>query len=98
MNVLLLTASLAVSAIGAAVNCQPSGNAAPSVNKTTCNGIVYEYEELAGYGYVVSDAVDKFGDTLGGLGSSIHLDSRAWKKLGNGSYSGVLWSLPDRGW
>ncbi|KAF3062240.1 hypothetical protein GL218_03000 [Daldinia childiae] len=98
MNALLLTASLAVSAIGAAVKCRASDSAAPSVNKTTCNGIVYEYEELAGYGYVVSDVVDKFGDTLGGLGSSIHLDSGAWKKLENGSYSGVLWSLPDRGW
>ncbi|KAI1478050.1 esterase-like activity of phytase-domain-containing protein [Daldinia eschscholtzii] len=98
MKGLLLIASLAVSASGAAVKCRTSDNAPSIVNKTTCNGIVYEYEELAGYGYVVSNAVDKFGDTLGGLGSSIHLDSGAWKKLDNGSYSGVLWSLPDRGW
>ncbi|KAI1777457.1 esterase-like activity of phytase-domain-containing protein [Hypoxylon cercidicola] len=69
-----------------------------AVNKTTCNGIDYRPEELAGYGYVVADAVDKFDDTLGGLGSSIHVDLAAWKKLDNGSYTGVLWSMPDRGW
>ncbi|CAJ2504837.1 Uu.00g122310.m01.CDS01 [Anthostomella pinea] len=63
-----------------------------------CNGRSYAYEELAGYGYVVSDAVDKFGDTLGGLGSSLHLEQGAWEKRPNGSYSGILWALPDRGW
>ncbi|KAI0839689.1 esterase-like activity of phytase-domain-containing protein [Hypoxylon sp. FL0890] len=98
MNTLLVTISLAASAIGAAVHGRTGAVASSAVNKTTCNGIDYEYEELAGYGYVVSDAVDKFGDTLGGLGSSMHLERGAWKKLQNGSYSGVLWSLPDRGW
>ncbi|KAL7621973.1 hypothetical protein AAE478_007474 [Parahypoxylon ruwenzoriense] len=99
MNRLLLTISLAAGAIGATIRSRGYGVSSPSVvNKTTCNGVKYEYEELAGYGYVVSDAVDKLGDTLGGLGSSIHLDRSAWRKLDNGSYSGVLWSLPDRGW
>ncbi|KAI1387583.1 esterase-like activity of phytase-domain-containing protein [Hypoxylon trugodes] len=98
MNSLLTTVSIIAGAVGAAAKCVPRAPQASTVNKTTCNGITYEYEELAGYGYVVSDAVDKFGDTLGGLGSSLHLEQGAWKKLDNGSYSGVLWSLPDRGW
>ncbi|KAI1177025.1 esterase-like activity of phytase-domain-containing protein [Nemania sp. FL0916] len=68
------------------------------VNSTSCNGVNYVYNELAGYGLVTSNVVDKFGDTLGGLGSSLHLDQGAWKKHCNGSYTGVLWSLPDRGW
>ncbi|KAI1099226.1 esterase-like activity of phytase-domain-containing protein [Jackrogersella minutella] len=97
MNILLITASLAASTIGATLHDR-AALAFSAVNKTTCNGVDYEYEELAGYGYVVSDAVDKFGDTLGGLGSSIHLEKGAWKKLVNESYSGVLWTLPDRGW
>jgi hypothetical protein len=69
---------------------------ASSVNSTTCNGNEYVYEELAGYGLIASDALDQFGDTLGGLGSAIHLES--WERLDNGSYIGTLWSLPDRGW
>ncbi|OTA90465.1 hypothetical protein M434DRAFT_397999 [Hypoxylon sp. CO27-5] len=98
MNALLVTVSLATSAYGVVIHDRAGATTSSAVNKTICNGIDYEYEELAGYGYVVSDAVDKFGDTLGGLGSSIHLEQGAWKNLDNGSYSGVLWSLPDRGW
>jgi hypothetical protein len=92
MAALFLTAALAATAAGRALVPRVSG-----VNSTTCNGKDYVYEELAGYGFVVSDSVDKFGDTLGGIGSSIHMDSN-WKKLCNGSYTGTLWTLPDRGW
>ncbi|KAF2093956.1 hypothetical protein NA57DRAFT_80961 [Rhizodiscina lignyota] len=69
----------------------------PVVNQTTCNGKTYVYEELAGYGFVPGDARDKFGDTIGGIGSSIALDLKAWKKHGK-SWTGILWGLPDRGW
>lgn len=68
------------------------------VNQTTCNGKTYTYQELAGYGFVPGNARDEFGDTLGGIGSAIALDRTQWRKLGNGSYTGVLWGLPDRGW
>lgn len=40
------------------------------VNSTTCNGKSYSYNELAGYGVIPSDARDKFGDTIGGIGSA----------------------------
>ncbi|KAI0413171.1 esterase-like activity of phytase-domain-containing protein [Xylaria grammica] len=89
----LVTAALVALASSAAIEERTAG-----VNSTTCNGNSYVYDELAGYGYVVSNAIDKFGDTLGGLGSSLHLDKSRWQKHCNGSYSGVLWSLPDRGW
>ncbi|KAI8628800.1 esterase-like activity of phytase-domain-containing protein [Xylariaceae sp. FL1651] len=89
----ILAATLAACASGAAIQKQATG-----VNSTSCNGNNYVYEELAGYGFVASNAIDKFGDTLGGFGSSLHLDQGAWKKHCNGSYSGVLWALPDRGW
>lgn len=67
------------------------------VSQTTCNGQTYTYNELAGYGFVPSDAYDKFGDTSGGIGSSLAFDRSLWKKNGTG-YSGVVWALPDRGW
>ncbi|GAP91457.1 putative outer membrane autotransporter protein [Rosellinia necatrix] len=92
---LILAATLVASASTSAVTV---GKRTAGVNSTTCNGSRYVYNELAGYGFVPPNAVDKFGDTLGGLGSSLHLDQSAWKKHHNGSYSGILWSLPDRGW
>ncbi|KAI1371475.1 esterase-like activity of phytase-domain-containing protein [Hypoxylon crocopeplum] len=98
MKTLLPIAYLAIPIHGATVHGRSHYTRQSAVSETACNGINYEYEELAAYGYVVSDAVDKFGDTLGGLGSSTHLDQAAWKKLDNGSYTGVLWSLTDRGW
>ncbi|KAF2115909.1 esterase-like activity of phytase-domain-containing protein [Lophiotrema nucula] len=72
----------------------------PVVNKTTCGGKTYVYEELAGFGFLKSDARDKFGDTIGGIGSAIALDKKSWKKKGgkSESYEGIIYGLPDRGW
>ena len=68
-----------------------------AVNTTTCNGETYVYEELAGYGYLPSNGQDKYGDTLGGIGSSIAMDKKSWRRDGKG-YKGLLYALPDRGW
>jgi hypothetical protein len=46
----------------------------------------------------INDFLDKFGDTLGGWGSAIALDRAQWKKLPDGSFTGILYALPDRGW
>ncbi|KAL8955267.1 MAG: hypothetical protein Q9183_006718, partial [Haloplaca sp. 2 TL-2023] len=67
------------------------------VNQTTCNGNEYVYRQLAGCGTVPSDARDSYGDTLGGFGSSAAVDIKSWRKLKNGSYTGTLYALPDRG-
>ncbi|KAI9782837.1 MAG: hypothetical protein M1839_004588 [Geoglossum umbratile] len=69
---------------------------AASVNKITCNGQDFKYKELAGYGAVPSDSRDKFGDTLS-IGSSLALDRSSWSKK-HGTYEGIVWGLPDRGW
>lgn len=66
-----------------------------SVNQTTCNDRSYSYDGLAGYGFIPSDFRDKTGDTLGGPSSAV-FDS--WEKLDDGSYEGVIYTLPDRGW
>ena len=49
--------------------------AAQVVNQTLCNGKNYTYQELAGFGLIPGDARDKFGDTIGGIGSAIALDN-----------------------
>ena len=73
-----------------------TANAKP-VKTTTCNGKTFVYEELAGYGFLPSNARDKTGDTLGGIGSSIAMDKKSWRRDGK-SYKGLLYALPDRGW
>ena len=77
---------------------QPSPAPLPVTNLTTCNGEQYTYQELAGYGFVPSDARDKFGDTLGGYGSAIALDRSQWRKVRDGEYTGIVYAIPDRGW
>ncbi|KAI1268127.1 esterase-like activity of phytase-domain-containing protein [Xylariaceae sp. FL1019] len=84
--------------LAAGVSAATLEKRAAGVNSTTCNGANYVYQELAGYGRLAGNSTDKFGDTLGGIGSSIHLDQTTWKKHCNGSYSGLLWAIPDRGW
>ena len=81
----------------------PSYGQSPSsvVNQTTCAGQTYVYESLAGFGFAPSDARDKFGDTLGGFGSSVTIDEKSWQKStvkGTTKYTGILYAIPDRGW
>ncbi len=71
---------------------------AQAINSATCNGKYYSYNQLAGYGFVPSAFRDKFGDTVGGHGSAIALDLTTWTLNGDGTYTGILWTLPDRGW
>ena len=87
---ILVSALLPLAAIAA-----PTTTASAPVTVTTCVGQTYVYNELAGYGFIPNDARDKFGDTIGGIGSAIALKS--WVKLGN-SYEGIVFVQPDRGW
>lgn len=74
-------------------------DAASAVNTTTCRGQSYAYTQLAGYGALSGHARDKFGDTIGGIGSAIALELSSWALSADGTtYTGMLWGLPDRGW
>ncbi|KAI9712339.1 MAG: hypothetical protein M1820_001552 [Bogoriella megaspora] len=84
-----------LAAIGSLALAAPASS---FVNQTTCNGNTYTYNQLAGYGFLPSDGRDKFGDTLGGIGSSATIDPKSWRKINGSSYTGILWALPDRGW
>lgn len=63
-----------------------------------CNGAKYTNHGLVGYGFIPSNARDKYGDTLGGFGSSVAIEQGSWKRNEDGTYSGIAWCLPDRGW
>ncbi|EQL38522.1 hypothetical protein RJZ56_007611 [Blastomyces dermatitidis] len=68
------------------------------VKKVTCGGNTYKYHGLEGYGFVPSNAVDKYGDTMGGIGSSLAIEPSSWHRRKDGTYEGIAWALPDRGW
>lgn len=96
-----LTTWISVSYILPLVSCLPKSanrsESATPVNRTTCDGRTYSYDELAGYGFVPSDFRDETGDTSGGP-SSVAFDASSWKKTRDGTYEGLIWGLPDRGW
>lgn len=101
MGILQFTAVVLSLQLGLGALASPVDNITPTigpsfVTETVCDGDKYVYERLAGYGLVVSDARDKFGDTMS-FGSSIAIDKKSWK-FKNGVYTGILWGLPDRGW
>jgi hypothetical protein len=62
------------------------------------NGAKYTNHGLVGYGFMPSTELDKYRDTLGGIGSSVAIEQGSWKKNDDGTYSGMAWCLPDRGW
>ncbi|RAQ44403.1 hypothetical protein AFGD_008091 [Aspergillus flavus] len=68
------------------------------VNQTTCGGTTYAYTGLEGYGFIPSNATDKYGDTIGGIGSSIAIKPDSWRRTAPNTYSGIVYALPDRGW
>jgi hypothetical protein len=61
-------------------------------------GATFVNKGLVGVARVPSNATDEFGETLGGFGSGMAADLHRWHKDRNGSYRGVLYMLPDRGW
>lgn len=93
----LKLATLAAPLLAALAAAAPA--AAKDVSSATCFGQKYTYRSLAGYGLVAPDARDKFGDTIGGIGSAVAFEAGSWQRKKDGErYEGTLWVLPDRGW
>src|SRR6185312_483240 len=61
-------------------------------------GSTFVNKGLVGVARVPSSARDKYGDTLGGFGSAMAIQPGSWKRSKNGTYTGILVAVPDRGW
>jgi opacity protein-like surface antigen len=83
---------------GAAVAATLMGGAAAAQQSVVFEGSTFVNQGLVGVARVPSDARDQFGDTLGGFGSAMAMDLNRWRKSRDGSYSGTLFMVPDRGW
>ncbi|OIW34207.1 outer membrane autotransporter [Coniochaeta ligniaria NRRL 30616] len=98
---LLVAGLVAIAATSHLCSAAPSASTTTTtqpapVFSTTCNGNPYVYNELAGYGFVAGNAVDKYGDTIS-IGSSLTIRDWSYNKK-SGVFGGTLYGLPDRGW
>ena len=66
-------------------------------SSVSLGGLTYVNKGLVGVGNFSSSALDSRGDTLGSF-SSFKIDTNTWRKNLDGSYSGTLYTLPDRGY
>jgi hypothetical protein len=69
-----------------------------SAQSVNFEGQTFVNKGLVGVARVPSNAVDQFGDTLGGFGSGMAMDLESWHRNRDGSFGGTLYMLPDRGW
>lgn len=71
---------------------------APTVSSSVnLGGQNFVNKGLVGVGVFATNVIDGRGDTFGSF-SSFKVDHNTWRKNANGSYSGTLYTLPDRGY
>jgi hypothetical protein len=71
---------------------------APTVSSSVSfGGQSFVNKGLVGVGVFATNVIDGRGDTFGSF-SSFKIDHNTWRKNTNGSYSGTLYTLPDRGY
>lgn len=71
--------------------------AAQPVATVSVGGSTWVNHGLVGVGRIPAAAKDKFGETFGSF-SAFTFEPGTWKRLADGSYSGRLFTQPDRGY
>lgn len=92
----LLANALLASTMGAAVYTTPHLVSQPAPRVLEFGGQRYVDHGLVAAGTLPAATVDFLGDTLGSF-SSLAVAPGSWRRDADGSYHGVLWTLPDRG-
>lgn len=96
----LSTLSLAM--VAPAVFAQSTVNTTPNITTTagaesqTLGGSTFVNQGLIGAGRLDANTRDFNGDTLGSF-SGAAIDLTSWRRDANGTYSAILYTLPDRG-
>ena len=95
----VLALGLALVAPAAAQSRQittPNVTTEAGTQTVTLNGEVFANKGLIGVGRLDANTRDFAGETLGSF-SGMALDLRSWRKNADGSYTGSMFTLPDRG-
>ncbi|MFZ4605523.1 MAG: esterase-like activity of phytase family protein [Caulobacter sp.] len=74
----------------------PNITTAAGATSVTFRGYTFVNQGLIGVGRVSATGRDFANETLGSF-SGMAMDLSSWRRNSNGSYSGSLWTLPDRG-
>ncbi len=90
---------------GSVLRANPPVKSTPQLDSTPVgasssvafSGVKYVNKGLVGVGVVSASTRDERGDTLGSF-SSFKVDPLTWHRNADGSYAGVLYVLPDRGY
>jgi uncharacterized protein YhjY with autotransporter beta-barrel domain len=69
----------------------------PGAVSKTLEGNTFINQGLVGTGSVSAQAKDYLGDSLGSF-SSMAIDLNTWRRNADGTYSGTIFTLPDRGY
>lgn len=99
-----LFAAASAVALAAAAGAQAQSTVITAPNVTTASGstsvtfrgYTYVNQGLVGVGRLSATGRDFANETLGSF-SGMAIDLPSWRRLADGSYSGLLWTLPDRG-
>ncbi|WVQ67983.1 uncharacterized protein L199_006189 [Kwoniella botswanensis] len=93
----LVNPSTSASSVAPSVSASATSAGPNPAYQTTVsfNGKTYINKGLVGFGAIEGDAVDSYGETIGSLGSAIHLQS--FQRDADGFYAGVMITQPDRG-
>ena len=92
---LLSAATLLAAALGASFTApHRPADAPPRTHEI--DGRTHVDHGLVAAGMLPADTIDFLGDTLGSF-SSFAVAPGSWRRHDDGSYEGVLWTLPDRG-
>jgi hypothetical protein len=75
---------------------RPNTTTAPGAEQVTLEGQVFVNQGLIGAGRLDANVRDFAGETLGSF-SSLAIDLSTWRRNADGSYSGNIFTLPDRG-
>ncbi|KJV37395.1 hypothetical protein VI08_00190 [Luteibacter yeojuensis] len=74
---------------------QPDTTTTPLPRSVVVGGDTFTDQGLVATGVLPAGTIDFLGDTLGSF-SSLAIEPGTWKREGD-TYTGVLWTLPDRG-
>ncbi len=96
----LLTAATSITMVAGPITyTTPNIDTTPvgATKSVSFGGATYVNKGLVGVGNFTASAIDGLGDTLGSF-SSFKVDTTTWRKNADGSYAGILYTLPDRGY
>lgn len=101
-NFALAASTLAIIMAAAPLSAQSVSYTTPHTTTTTgaqtvqLGGVTFSNQGPVGVGRLAASTRDFAGETLGSF-SGMALDLNSWHRNADGSYSGSMWTLPDRG-